>query len=846
MKRIVTNASIAFTVLIVITAGVAVGGLSAPPQSGTGGHPTTPQSVQDSIHANQDPTIPLPPNSSVNSSENSTGQPSKVTFDLADVSASSIAGSPESSSQTIEVLIVVEPGQKQEVAKSIQSRNGSVQGSYENAIKAEVTTEAISGLAAREDVTQIRQPTDPVRLGNISEGVSKMRATDLHDAGITGENATIAVIDARFNPDNEKIRNQVVATKNFGGPGFLNGTDGLHGTATAEITADVAPDANLILISVGDELDFIEAVDWIDQETDTDVVTMSLGWSPVVGPLDGSDIISQRINESVQNGALWVTSAGNQGEIYLIDRGYAGRHWHGEWTPHPNQTVHEDNPLMDFNTSTEYLLQFDNLGGGNILVSWDANWETDNQRYAVHLYGEDPNGNIEWVKSSETTTPVENIPVNGDYYDPLWIAIEKVDADGNQDFDVHTRGNIFVSEGYTVNRSLLIPATSNDTVTVGAVDVTDDQLTRYSSRGPTVDGRQGVSIVAPTNIQNNTISPFHGTSAAAPHVAGAAGLLVASNESLGPAEIRAAIATSGRDISGDEATISSNLWRTSIGEGHIDARHAYTSTTVEVSYRVNRTLTTTEIPTKVTATINNSGGANATVPVEIYANGELVEKQSVTVEAYDNTTISKSISFANTGTFNVSVDQLTSTEIQVQDQLTKHVAIHDQSYPLGTDSVMVANATYHVNPFAIAVFNTSQDQQSILGWTNVSKGTNQGISVKLTEEVSSNISVEAMLYNDYQGDPMEKNSEQVSDTANITITESGPEVLDGSPATDIDGDGIYEDVNGDGTSNIVDVSAFFQNYKGQAVQNNVASFDFNGDGEISIVDVSSLFQASQA
>jgi PKD repeat protein len=72
----------------------------------------------------------------------------------------------------------------------------------------------------------------------------------------------------------------------------------------------------------------------------------------------------------------------------------------------------------------------------------------------------------------------------------------------------------------------------------------------------------------------------------------------------------------------------------------------------------------------------------------------------------------------------------------------------------------------------------------------------------------------------------------------------GPIVVE-NPAQDLDGDGLYEDVNGDGSFNIIDVSALLDNYEGATVQNNVDLFDFNGDGSVNIIDVSALLDLSQ-
>jgi hypothetical protein len=59
--------------------------------------------------------------------------------------------------------------------------------------------------------------------------------------------------------------------------------------------------------------------------------------------------------------------------------------------------------------------------------------------------------------------------------------------------------------------------------------------------------------------------------------------------------------------------------------------------------------------------------------------------------------------------------------------------------------------------------------------------------------------------------------------------------------TDPDGDGLYEDVNGDGDVNVGDAQALFANTDDPVVQNNVAAFDFNGDGSVNVGDAQALF-----
>jgi PKD repeat protein len=62
---------------------------------------------------------------------------------------------------------------------------------------------------------------------------------------------------------------------------------------------------------------------------------------------------------------------------------------------------------------------------------------------------------------------------------------------------------------------------------------------------------------------------------------------------------------------------------------------------------------------------------------------------------------------------------------------------------------------------------------------------------------------------------------------------------DGSPAKDLDGDSLYEDANGDGKSNILDVAVLLGTFDSIDAEF-TALFDFTADGRINILDVSAL------
>lgn len=61
------------------------------------------------------------------------------------------------------------------------------------------------------------------------------------------------------------------------------------------------------------------------------------------------------------------------------------------------------------------------------------------------------------------------------------------------------------------------------------------------------------------------------------------------------------------------------------------------------------------------------------------------------------------------------------------------------------------------------------------------------------------------------------------------------------PAKDTTGDGLLNDVNGDGGFDVFDVQFFFNHLPSDTAQNNPWAFDFDENGEVNIFDVQSLF-----
>ena len=165
------------------------------------------------------------------------------------------------------------------------------------------------------------------------------------------------------------------------------------------------------------------------------------------------------------------------------------------------------------------------------------------------------------------------------------------------------------------------------------------------------------------------------------------------------------------------------------------------------------------------------------------------------------------------------------------------VSVDDPSVASITDASL-SNVSENTSDVEIAEDGSSATVEAVLVDTDDTGGVSLGtVTVDSAAEGTTGVSVDVSELGDESG-----NAYDVTATSNATL-EASTLVVDDSdnPAQDPDGDGVYEDVNGDGTVDVLDVQALFADRNSDVVQDSPEAFDFNGDGEFSLLDIQTLF-----
>jgi subtilisin family serine protease len=438
------------------------------------------------------------------------------------------------------VVVVADPGRTAAVASQVRGSGGRVCESFGRMLEARIPVRAAHAL--ERDATSIRPSPRPYALGS-GEGVVATNADAWQARGLSGAGTTVAVIDLGFGGLREaQAAGQLpssAASVDYC-PGAFSAEH--HGTAVAEVVADEAPAAQLYLICV-DGLPALAQAEAFVVAHGIRIVNHSVGWFNT-GPGDGSggagtpDAI---VAHARAHGVLWVNAAGNEVQ----------RYWRGAFTDA------DGDGLLDFAPGENGNFVSVPPGGSVCAFLRWYEWPQARHDYDLALYD---SGSGLVSAGDESALPLESVCWrNPRIWDPqaaaVQITVRARGGIGSAPLELFVEGASPI-EHSTAAGSIADPATSPNALAVGAICWQTGALEPYSSQGPTIDGRSKPELVAPDSVTSPTYGPFSrcgasgftGTSAAAPHVAGAAALVEQRFPSYTLAQIRSYLIQNAADL----------------------------------------------------------------------------------------------------------------------------------------------------------------------------------------------------------------------------------------------------------------------------------------------------------
>jgi len=333
----------------------------------------------------------------------------------------------------------------------------------------------------------------------------------IHDDGVTGENVTVGVVDVtRFDGSNDALAERVTAARAFDDGHVWTRGGPTHGTATAAVVADVAPDADLRLASVDDGESFRRAVEWL-VASDADVIVAPV--SAYGKPDDASGEFARA--------ASW---ASRQGTVVVAPTGNLGR---SHWT-----ATYDGDGVVEYRDGGDENYLVGDEREVRVWLSWPR--AAANEDYAVELYG--TNGEEAWLVAESGPypdgVPNERLAATIDPRADHFVVVRGPENATETRLSLSSPTHEF--EHRQRRGSVASPAVAEPVVAVGAYGPKSRVSEPYSSAGRLPDGHLGVDVLGPAKVDAPGVpEDFEGTSVSAAYVGGVAALIRDANPELG-------------------------------------------------------------------------------------------------------------------------------------------------------------------------------------------------------------------------------------------------------------------------------------------------------------------------
>lgn len=391
--------------------------------------------------------------------------------------------------------------------------------------------------------------------------------------------------------------------------------------------------------------------------------------------------------------------------------------------------------------------------------------------------------------------------------------------------------------------------------TAGSTDLTFSDLSIGDESGNsytiTETGSGTVEVQESTTIQNTTISPATVDEQTTTTQSLSFDALKMSSD--GNTDSFTITAPADVELADPEITITDATGETVALESGPDIGDAGDGTNNELTFAIapDNSFDTTELAVGVTTTVTypevaSNQSSEFAVDIADSSGETATDRVAVTVENTDTTDggDSNQTVALSPAEQNVTVNESTTVDLEIG-SVTNGVGAYDFTLTLNDSArAVITDVSLGGDPgqadVSIADDGSNVSVTAALADT-ADTGTVTLTTVTITGADAGTVSINPVINDvgDESGNPY-----TIAETSGATLTvEGGPGDVtgDGNAAQDIDGDGLYEDVNGDGKAGASDVQAFFAAQDSEAIQSNPAAFDFNGDGTVSISDIQALF-----
>ena len=459
-----------------------------------------------------------------------------------------------------------------ELEERVQALDGNVGDCVYDRCRAELPRDAVVKIADWEKVRAVKTPTlirvpgpshDAATRGKrsgevVSEGVSLIGADAWHNKGFTGKNVRVGILDGGFLGVDYLVGTEIPDSTLYsvvGDDSDFYQTD--HGTACAEIVHDTAPDATMYLIN-GLDLDvgyhiavnrLINAgVDIISSSIGSNNLIYSVYLYVLLETVKADDLLSMQYvldqiiifedmlyrvkistKKAADAGIFWAQAAGNSGRQL----------WGGAFQDVDGDGIHNFTADRELNELIPFKA---NVSESPVFLSlfWLDAESTD---YDLLIL--DENNNVVISSTVDQKTIPVSIEAVAFYLEPgkRYFAEVKKTRGADAPFYMILGVDDLVGFEFGVKAGTInfcYPAQMSEVFTLGAVSHNNPtSVEEYSSQGPSETGDVKPDAAGPDGVSTASFAdPFYGTSATAPHAAGAAALIKQKHPEYTPQDIK--------------------------------------------------------------------------------------------------------------------------------------------------------------------------------------------------------------------------------------------------------------------------------------------------------------------